>query len=325
MQEHGVLVVDGEPIGIVQAGGLAVCGLPGGRHVVDGQLVGQVVPGDGVRHGVPGAGLGVVGAVEAIGGQGRVGGGVKGCKTQGSAQLLVGVISAQARPVVVGAVIEILALVVGQGAAHVHKAASGGLHGGAELIKIRVLVQQGRVGRYVLRVDVRCSRGQQYIHLAVVPLAERLHRRSILGQGALLAGEQPEGAGKHHVLPAQQDAAVLLFLQQGGLHHALQADPLVAAEYLILDVLGVGGKVAVQPLGRELRQGRTLAEGGILQLTVGPVRGDQIQCEQPHEEQGEHDQHRIVRQGSLFCMLVHGSHLPQKLKYRNGLLVLPTT
>ena len=226
---------------------------------------------------------------------------------------------------VVGAVIEILALVVGQGAAHIHKAASGGLHGGAELIKISVLVQQGRVGRYVLRVDVRCSRGQQYIHLAGVPLAERLHRRSILGQGALLAGEQPEGAGKHHVLPAQQDAAVLLFLQQGGLHHALQADPLVAAEYLILDVLGVGGKVAVQPLGRERRQGRALAEGGILQLTVGPVRGDQIQCEQPHKEQGEHDQHRVVQQGRSFCMLVHELHLPQKLKYRNGLLVLPTT
>ena len=33
---------------------------------------------------------------------------------------------------------------------------------------------------------------------------------------------------------AQQDAAVLLLLQQGGLHHALQADPLVAAEDLIL-------------------------------------------------------------------------------------------
>ena len=124
---------------------------------------------------------------------------------------------------------------------------------------------------------------------------------------------------------AQQDAAVLLFLQQGGLHHALQADPLVAAEYLILDVLGVGGKVAVQPLGRELGQGRALAEGGVLHLTVGPVRGDQIQCEQPHKEQGEHDQHRVVQQGRSFCMLVHGSHLPQKLKYRNGLLVLPTT
>ena len=127
------------------------------------------------------------------------------------------------------------------------------------------------------------------------------------------------------MLPAQQDAAVLLFLQQGGLHHALQADPLVAAEHLILDILGVGGEVAVQPLGRELGQGRALAEGGVLQLTVGPVRGDHIQCEQPHKEQGEHDQHRVVQQGRSFCMLVHELHLPQKLKYRNGLLVLPTT
>ena len=48
-------------------------------------------------------------------------------------------------------------------------------------------------------------------------------------------------------------------------------------------------------------------------------------AEQPHEEQGEHNQHRVVQQGRSFCMLVHGSHLPQKLKYRNGLLVLPTT
>ena len=36
----------------------------------------------------------------------------------------------------------------------------------------------------------------------------------------------------------KQNAAVLLLLQQGGLHHALQADPLVTPRHLILDVFG---------------------------------------------------------------------------------------
>ena len=98
------------------------------------------------------------------------------------------------------------------------------------------------------------------------------------------------------MLPAQQDAATLLFLQQGGLHHALQADPLVAAEYLILDVFRVGGEVAVQSLGRELGQGGPLGEGGVLHLAVGPVRCDHVQHKQAEEKQAEHDQHRIVQE-----------------------------
>ena len=74
MEEHGVFVVDIQFVGVVQAGGGALGGLAGAGDVPDGQGVLQLVVGDGVRHGVPGAGLGVVGAVEAIGGQGRVGG-----------------------------------------------------------------------------------------------------------------------------------------------------------------------------------------------------------------------------------------------------------
>lgn len=102
------------------------------------------------------------------------------------------------------------------------------------------------------------------------------------------------------MLFAQQDAAVLLLLQQGGLHYALQADPLIAAEHLILHVLCVGGKVAVQPLGGKLGQRRALGKGGVFHLAVGAVRCNKVQCEQTKKEQAEHHQHRVVQERGRF-------------------------
>ena len=66
VEKHGVLVVDGKLVRVVEAGGLALGGLARGSDGVDGQGVGQVVVGDGVRLGVGRPGLGVVGAVEAL-------------------------------------------------------------------------------------------------------------------------------------------------------------------------------------------------------------------------------------------------------------------
>ena len=241
-----------------------------------------------------------MGAVEAVCRQRGVGGCVERGQAQLRAQLAVGVVSAKGRPVVVGAVVDIFTLVGGKNLPHVHKAASGGLYGGGELVEVSVLVQQRGVCRHIFLVDIRRRRGQQHVHLAGVPLAERLHRGGVLGQSAVLAVQQAEGAGEHHVLFAQQDVAVLLLLQQGGLHHALQADPLVAAEDLILHVLRVGGKVAVQPLGGKLGQGRALAEGGVFHLAVGAVRRDEVQREQADEEQAEHHQHRVVQERRRF-------------------------
>ena len=255
-----------------------------------------------------------MGAVKAVGSQRSVGSGIKGGKAKGLAQLAVSVVGAKARPVVVGAVINILALVGGKGGAHVHKAAAGRLHRSGKLVKVAVLVQQRSVCGHVFFIDIAGGGCQQHIHLARVALAQAGERCRVFGQGALLAGKQPVGAGEHHVLLAQQDAAVLLLLQQGSLHYALQADPLIAPRYLILDVFGVGGKVAVQPLGGELGQRRALAEGGVLQLAVTAVRGDHIQREQPDEKQAEHHQHRVMQKGGgLFIVF---GHLPASLKVK---------
>lgn len=83
------------------------------------------------------------GCRKAVGSQRSVGGGIKGGKAKGLAQLAVSVVGAKARPVVVGAVVDILALVGGKGGTHVHKAAAGGLHRSGKLVKVAVLVQQG--------------------------------------------------------------------------------------------------------------------------------------------------------------------------------------
>ena len=109
--------------------------------------------------------------------------------------------------------------------------------------------------------------------------------------------------GEHHVLPAQQDAAALGLLEEGGLRRALQADPLVAAKHLILDVSGVAGEVVVQPVGGNSGQSGPLGQGGVFQFTVRDTGTE--------------------REFSLYACPFRFP--PQKLKYRNGLLVLPTT
>ena len=116
--------------------------------------------------------------------------------------------------------------------------------------------------------------------------------------------------GEHHVLPAQQDAAALGLLEEGGLRRALQADPLVAAKHLILDVPGVAGEVVVQPVGGNGSQPGPLGQGGVFQFTVCAVGRGHIQHEQPDKEQPEGHQHRIPEQrGSFLCMLVHSGPL----------------
>ena len=132
--------------------------------------------------------------------------------------------------------------------------------------------------------------------------------------------------GEHHVLFAQQDAAALGLLEQGGLGQTLQADPLVPPKDLILDIFRVGGEVVVQPIRRHCRQLGALGQGGVFQFAVGPVGRHHVQHKQGKEKQPEHHKHRVLEQRGRFSgMLVHSEIPPQKLKYRNGLLVLPTT
>ena len=100
-----------------------------------------------------------------------------------------------------------------EGLPHVHKAASGGLYGIGKRVEITVLVQQRSARRDVFRVDSGRRRHQHHVDLARVPLTERFQGGSVLGQGARLAGNEAVGAGEHHLLFAQQDAAALLLLR----------------------------------------------------------------------------------------------------------------
>ena len=301
MEEHGILVVNVQLGRVVKAGRLAVGGLAGAADRVDGQFVRQVIISDGVRFCVRRPRLGVVGAVEAVCRQHGVGRGIKGRKAQGVAEQLVGVVSAGARPVMVGAVVDIFVLVRGEGLPHVHKASSGGLYGIGKRVEITVLVQQRSARRDVFRVDGRRRRHQHYVDLARVPLTERFQRGSVLGQGARLAGNEAVGAGEHHVLFAQQDAAALLLLHHLRFHGALQGDPVVTAHHLVFDVFRVGREELVQPISRDAGQAGPLGEGGVFQFTVGPVRRDKVQQEQPGKKQGECDKDRIAenRSGAL--------------------------
>ena len=115
MQEHGVLIIHLQLVQIVQAGGGALGGLARAGDVPDRQAVLQVVPGNGVGFGIPGAGLGVVSAVEILTGLGRVGIPVKGGQAQRLTELLVGVVGPQRCPVVVGTVVEVFLFVLRQG------------------------------------------------------------------------------------------------------------------------------------------------------------------------------------------------------------------
>ena len=53
---------------------------------------------------------------------------------------------------------------------------------------------------------------------------DKILEASVLGQGAGLAGNEAVGAGEHHLLFAQQDAAALLLLHHLRFHGALQGD-----------------------------------------------------------------------------------------------------
>ena len=240
-----------------------------------------------------------------------MGGGVKRRQAQSLAELAVGVVCPQACPVVVGAVVEIFVLVAAQGIPHVHKAASGGLYGAGKLVEIRFLMEERSARGDVLRVDHGGRRHQHHVDLARIALAEGFQGGGVLGQGAGFAGEQAVSAGEHLVFFAQQDAAVLGLLEEGCLHKALQADPLVPAKHLIFDILGVAGKVIVQPVCRGSGELGPLGEGGVFQLAVGAVRCDEIQHEQPKEEQPERQQHRVLPQGgAFFVVFFHQKCLP---------------
>lgn len=115
-------------------------------------------------------------------------------------------------------------------------------------------------------------------------------------------------AGEHLSLLPQQDAAALGLLQQGGLHHALQADPLVPGKDLVFDVLGVVGKIIVQPLGRQSGQVGALGQGGVFHLAVSAVRRKQIQRKQGGKKQGKGCEHRVAAQSAQDTgvgMLIH--------------------
>ena len=118
VEEHGILVVNVQLGRVIQAGGLAVGGLAGTADRVDGQRVRQVVVEDGVWLCIRRPCLGVVGAIEAVRRQHGVGRGVKRREAQSVTELLVGIISAGACPVVVGAVVDIFVFVVGEGLPH---------------------------------------------------------------------------------------------------------------------------------------------------------------------------------------------------------------
>ena len=103
------------------------------------------------------------------------------------------------------------------------------------------------------------------------------------------------------MLFAQQDAAALLLLHHLRFHGALQGDPVVTARHLVFDVFRVGREKLVQPISRDAGQAGPLGEGGVFQFTVGPVRRDKVQHEQPGKKQGECDKDRIAenRSGAL--------------------------
>ena len=248
---------------------------------------------------------------------------VKGRQALRFAELLVGVVSPQRRPVVVGAIVQILVLVRPQRIGDAEK-----LHRRERCLRFvdpPFLVHLGRSEGQVFRVEHGGRRHEHEAHLAGVTLAQGLHRRQILVPDPLFGGQNAVAPGKHPVLPPQQDAAALGLLEQGRLGQALQADPLVPPEDLILHIFGIVRKIVVQPIHRHGRQFGPLGEGSVFQLAVGAVRRHQVQHEQRREEQGESRQHRVLLQGGNTLFRIHALRPPQKLKYRNGLFVLPTT
>ena len=163
----------------------------------------------------------------------------------------------------------------------------------------------------------------------------------------MFRGDQAVGAVKHLATIPQQHPAALGLLEQSCFHKALQADPGIPAGDLVFCILGVIVEEAVQSRrGQDLRgHGRALGQGGVFQLADGAVGGDAVQKEHPHKKEAEQDQHRVVDQPAFsFALALLHSCLPifrfvpagpggrrglvcadQKLKYRKGLLVLPTT
>ena len=250
-----------------------------------------------------------MGAVEILTGLGRVGIPVKGGQAQRLTELLVGVVGPQRRPVVVGAVVEVFPFVLRQGGQDINEPPVGlSLCGNA--FQNALLIDLGCPRRDILRVDHRGRRHQHEVHPARVALGKALDGGKVLGHPLFLIFQDAVMPGEHHVLPAQQDAAALGLLEEGGLRRTLQADPLVAAKHLILDVSGVAGEVVVQPVGGNGGQPGPLGQGGVFQFTVRAVGRGHIQHEQPDKEQPEGHQHRIPEQrGSFLCMLFHSGPL----------------
>ena len=347
MEERRVLVVHRQLVQVVQAGSLPLGGHPRAGDGVDGQGVVQLVVGQGVGLGVPGAGPGIEGAVKVRHFHRGVGLPVKGDKAQRLAQPAVGIVGPQGGPVMVGAVVDILILVGRQGVLQGDIDPPGLLHRRLDLADVALFLQQGRMGRHPLRVDGRSRRGHHHIHPAGIAPRQGPHRRDVPGQGALLAGDQAVGAVKHLAMIPQQHPAALGLLEQSRFHKALQADPGIPAGDLVFCILGVIVEEAVQSRrGQDLRgHGRALGQGGVFQLADGAVGGDAVQKEHPHKKEAEQDQHRVVDQPAFsFALALLHSCLPifrfvpagpggrrglvcadQKLKYRKGLLVLPTT
>ena len=248
---------------------------------------------------------------------------VKRRQAQLLAEGFVGVVSPQRRPVVVRAIIEILVLVVVQSRKDTDEMPA--LHHIRNFVDAGFLVHLGRGEGQLFRIDGGGRRHQHEADLAGAALGQRTHRREVLVPRLLLAGQHAVPPGEHPVLLAQQDAAALGLLEQGRLGKALKVDPLIPPEDLILDVFRVIGEVAVQPVHRHRRELGPLGEGGVFHLTVCAVGRCHIQHEEGDEKQAEGHQHRVLFERGQTLFLFHDPRPPQKLKYRNGLLVLPTT
>ena len=220
-----------------------------------------------------------------------------------AAELLIGTVRAVGRPVVVGLEIQVFVLQVCERPAQVDDI--GALADfGKNIVEHRVFIHHRCACGQFLRVDDAGRRGQQEGDLARVirgKLADGLYVLGKLLPGGVVHREQ---LCEHPVVFAQQDAALLSFLENDFVCRALGVDRCVTQGKLILHPAGKAAlPAAVQQCAHAER--RELCGLAVFQPELRALGPHNIDEGEPEQQHGAEHQQRIPHAAPAAVFTVH--------------------